>query len=53
MPTLDLDWRLRLAALAALDRLRKGGGGGVTGGRLADGFEFEGQRIRASKASEI
>jgi putative restriction endonuclease len=46
MPALDLDWRLRLAAFAALDRLRKAGGGVVTGGRLADGFEFEGQRVR-------
>ena len=46
MPTLDLGWRLRLAAFAVLDQLRKAGGGVVTGGRLADGFEFEGQRIR-------
>ena len=46
MPTLDLDWRLRLAAFAVLDQLRKAGTGVVTGGRLADGFEFEGQRIR-------
>ena len=46
MPTIDLDWRLRLAAFAVLDQLRKASGGVVTGGRLADGFEFEGQRIR-------
>jgi putative restriction endonuclease len=46
MPTLDLDWRLRLAAFAALDTLRRSGDGLVTGGQLADGFEFEGDRIR-------
>jgi putative restriction endonuclease len=46
MPSLDLDWRLRLAAFAALDRLRRAGQGVVTGGQLADGFEFEGKRIR-------
>jgi putative restriction endonuclease len=44
--SLDLDWRLRLAAFDALDRLRRAGDGVVTGGRLADGFEFEGERIR-------
>lgn len=44
--SLDLDWRLRLAAFHAIDRLRQAGEGLVTGGKLADGFEFEGQRIR-------
>ncbi len=42
---LDLDWRLRLAAFDALDRLRRAGDGLVTGGQLTDGFEFEGERI--------
>ena len=41
MPTLDLDWRLRLAAFAALETLCRAGDGLVTGGQLADGFEFE------------
>ncbi|MFQ5705482.1 MAG: HNH endonuclease [Gemmatimonadales bacterium] len=43
---MDLDWRLRLAAFAALDRLCRQGDGVVSGGQLADGFEFEGERIR-------
>jgi len=45
MPTLDLDWRLRLAAFHALDRLRRAGDGLVTGGQLTYGFELEGERI--------
>jgi len=45
MPALDLDWRLRLAAFHALDRLRKAGDGLVTGGQRTYGFEFEGERI--------
>lgn len=43
---MDLDWPLRLAAFAALQKLRDAGGGLITGGRLADGFEFEGEHIR-------
>lgn len=43
---MDLDWPLRLAAFAALQKLRDAGGGLIAGGRLADGFEFEGEHIR-------
>lgn len=48
--TLDRDWRLRLAAFAKLDSLKasKGGVDLVTSAELAEGFEFEGERIRLS-----
>jgi putative restriction endonuclease len=45
VPSLDLDWRLRLAAFDALRQLRDAGGGVV---RLADlelGFAFEGEHV--------
>jgi hypothetical protein len=45
MASLDLDWRLRLAAFHSLDRLRRAGDGLVTGGQLTDGFESEGERV--------
>ena len=45
MPDLDLDWRLRLAAFDALNRLREARGGLVPIAQLEDGFEFEGARI--------
>jgi putative restriction endonuclease len=45
MPSLDLDWRLRLAAFDALSKLRDVGGGLVRLRDLEDGFTFEGQRI--------
>ena len=43
---LDPDWRLRLAAFAALRGLADRRGGVVTSDDLDSGFEFEGQRIR-------
>jgi putative restriction endonuclease len=43
---LDLDWRLRLAAMEALDRLRAAGGGVVSATQLNAGFEFEGETIQ-------
>jgi putative restriction endonuclease len=43
--SLDLDWRLRLAAFAALPAMRDAGGGVVRLADLERGFEFEGKRI--------
>lgn len=44
---LDTDWRLRLAAFARLAELRRINGSDiVTSAQLAEGFEFEGERIR-------
>lgn len=45
-PTLDADWRLRLAAFARLRALRDRYPSGVPGAALAEGFDFEGERIR-------
>jgi len=47
---LDRDWRLRLAAFARLSsiRARKSGSDLVSSAELAEGFEFEGERIRLS-----
>jgi putative restriction endonuclease len=42
----DYDWRLRLAAFAALKALASLQGGVVSTEDLARGFEFEGERIR-------
>ena len=42
---LDRDWRLRLAAMSALNALRVRGQGVVTTHDLESGFEFEGERI--------
>lgn len=48
-PTLDTDWRLRLAAFAQLRALRDRHGADIaTAAELAAGFEFEGERIRLS-----
>jgi putative restriction endonuclease len=48
MRSLDLDWRLRLAAFAELQRIRdtRNGVDVVTSDELARGFDFEGARIR-------
>jgi len=43
--SLDLDWQLRLAAMARLSALRDGGDGLVRAADLAKGFEFNGERI--------
>jgi hypothetical protein len=50
VPTsLDADWQLRLAAFARLRALRDRHGADIaTAGELAEGFEFEGERIRLS-----
>jgi putative restriction endonuclease len=45
-PTLDRDWRLRLAAFARLEELVRLRGGLVTDGDLDNGFDFEGEHIR-------
>ncbi len=45
MPDLDLDWELRLAAFAALGRLRDAGGGLVRLRDLERGFGFQGERV--------
>ncbi len=45
MPSLDLDWDLRLAAFATLGQLRDAGGGLVRLGDLESGFEFQGKRV--------
>jgi hypothetical protein len=43
--SLDLDWRLRLAAFASLRTLRDAAGGIVRLADLERGFDFEGERI--------
>lgn len=54
MTYLDRDWRLRLAAFAKLAELLKRNDGSdvVTSSELAEGFEFEGERIRLSPPRE-
>lgn len=44
-PSLDHDWQLRLAALAAVRRVTSGSGGVMTRAQMTEGFEFEGQRV--------
>src|SRR6266566_381880 len=44
--SLDLDWRLRLAAFSRLDELKHLRGGVVTDEDLEVGFEFNGDRIK-------
>ena len=44
-PSLDLDWRLRHAALDALRRITDRSGGVVTREQMTQGFEFEGERV--------
>ena len=44
-PSLDLDWRLRHAALDALSRITDRSGGVVTREQMTAGFEFEGKRV--------
>lgn len=44
-PALDLDWRVRLAALDAIRRLTARTGGVIARERMTSGFEFEGERI--------
>src|SRR3990172_2799465 len=47
--SVDLDWRLRLAAFARLRALRERHGADIaTAAELAEGFEFESERIRLS-----
>ena len=43
--SLDLDWRLRLAALGALRRITDRSGGVVTREQMTAGFELEGERV--------
>src|SRR5437016_4631518 len=43
--SLDLDWRLRLAAFDALRRLSEPAGGVLTREQMTEGFEFEGDRV--------
>lgn len=42
---LDLDWRLRLAALDAVRRVTSASGGVMTRPHMTAGFEFEGERV--------
>lgn len=42
---MDRDWQIRLAAMQRLSALRDAGGGVVTAAALAQGFEFDGERI--------
>ncbi len=42
---MDLDWRLRLAALAALRTITNRSGGVVTRAQMTEGFQFEGERV--------
>jgi len=42
---LDLDWRLRLAALDAVRRVTSTSGGVMTRPQMTAGFEFEGERV--------
>jgi putative restriction endonuclease len=44
-PSLDLDWRLRLAALDAVRRATSASGGTMTRDQMTAGFEFEGERV--------
>lgn len=44
--TLDTDWRIRLAAMQQLERLRARGDGLVRAAELDEGFDFEGERIK-------
>ncbi len=43
--SLDLDWRLRLAAIDAIRRLTQPTGGVITREQMTAGFEFDGERI--------
>lgn len=43
--TLDRDWQVRLAAMQALEQLRRAGDGLVRAAELTAGFQFEGARI--------
>jgi putative restriction endonuclease len=43
--SLDLDWRLRLAAFDALRRLTEPAGGIITRQQMTDGFTIEGERV--------
>jgi putative restriction endonuclease len=43
--SLELDWRLRLAAFEALRRLAEPAAGIVSREQMAEGFEFEGERV--------
>ena len=53
MPDLDADWRLRLAAFERLRQLReRNGSNEATAAQLAEGFEFEGERIRLSPTQQ-
>ena len=45
MTALDLDWRLRMAALDALRRITEPSGGVISREQMTDGFEFEGERV--------
>jgi putative restriction endonuclease len=44
-PSLDLDWHLRLAALAAVRQATNLSGGVMTRAQMTEGFEFEGERV--------
>ena len=44
-PTLDLDWRLRLAALDAVRRITAKTGGVISRDDMTEGIAFEGQRV--------
>jgi len=46
--SLDLDWRLRLAALDAVRRATNATGGVMTRAQMTAGFEFEGERVPLS-----
>jgi putative restriction endonuclease len=46
--SLDLDWRLRLAALDAVRRATIASGGVMTRAQMTAGFEFDGERIPLS-----
>lgn len=43
--SLDLDWRLRLAAIDAVRRLTEPTGGIITREQMTAGFEFDGEPI--------
>ena len=43
--SLDVDWRLRLAALESLRRLTERAGGVITREQMTAGFEFDGERV--------
>lgn len=45
LSSLDLDWRLRLAALEAVRRAKAMSGGVMTRAQMTEGFEFEGERV--------